>query len=228
MSTLPTVLVQLIRAQLAGLRVGLPGRVVAYDPEKQRADVQPLVQDGTTDEDGERITKDLPILTDVPVCFPGAGVGASAWRLTFPIKVGDTVELRFMSSSIARWKLTGGGTGGKPVDPGDDRHHALPDAIAVPDLHDYAHVPTTAPTNAMVLHGAIVKIGGPTGTEKAIKGETFLDALALVFDSLQLVLTPLAALPGMNATVSAFSTVLETFQSALVQASLKTTNTEVK
>ncbi len=167
MTTLSAVIAGMIHAHATGLRVSLPGRIVSYDPRLQRADVQPLIMDGYEDEDGSRVSEALPIVTDVPVCFPGGG----GYRITFPIKAGDTVELRFMSSSIARWKRTGG-----LVDPADDRRHALPDAIAIPALHDYAHVPTAAPIDALVVHGESIKLGGPAATDRVAR-QSDLEAL---------------------------------------------------
>ena len=135
--------------QISRIRVALPARVETYDAATQQVSVQPLIQDGYTDEAGERQADRLPVIPHVPVVFPGAG----GFRVTFPIAVGDTVLLVFSSSSLDQWLALGG-----EVDPKDDRRHDLSDAIAIPGLRDFAHALTSAPTSTM----SIGKDGGPT------------------------------------------------------------------
>lgn len=164
--TFPSILGDYIESHLTGVRVALPGRVVKYYAETQRADVQVEIQDGELDEDEQRKAVTLPIVADVPVVFPGAG----GWRFTFPIAVGDGVLVVFASSSIARWKAAGGGI----VDPADDRRHHLADAIAIPGLS--AGAPTEAPTDAMVFHAEKLKLGGPGATDRVAR-QSDLEAL---------------------------------------------------
>lgn len=147
----------------ATLRVALPGRVESYDPATQKANVQPLIMESYADDLGDAQVERLPVVTNVPICFPGAG----PYRVTFPVAVGDTVLLVFCSSSIDRWLSRGG-----EVDPQDARHHDISDAVAIPGLFDFAHVPTEAPTDALVLHADMTKIGGPgSSTPPALSTE---------------------------------------------------------
>lgn len=161
------------------LRVALPGRVTAYDAATQRASVQPLIKHANLDETEQRVAKLLPEVHSVPVQFPGGG----GMRITWPLAKGDTVLLVFASSSIARWKRTGG-----EVDPGDDRRHDLNDAIAIPGLHDFAHIPSTAPTDAIVTHGD-TRLGDPNATDDKYKVairatlDKFMDVLSGVTDT---------------------------------------------
>lgn len=167
----PTVLSDFIESHLTGLRVALPGRVVAYDKETQRADVQPDIQDGELDEDEQREPVTLPIIPDVPVHFIGAG----GYRITFPIKKGDAVLLVFSSSSLSRWKAAGGGL----VDPANDQRHALEDAIAIPGC--YATPPTESPDDAIVIHGDEVRLGGPDADDPVVRKsdlDAFIDEYA--------------------------------------------------
>lgn len=158
---------ELIDAQLVGLRVALPAVVTAYDEDRQVCDAKPLVDQGYVDEDGVRRVEVLPIVTGVPVMFQGSGKR----RTTFPISAGDTVLLVFASSSISRWKA-GGGT-----DPGDDRHHRLSDAIAIPGLN--ASPPTTAPMEAVVVHtdSSELRLGGPTAAQPLTRASDVQAAL---------------------------------------------------
>lgn len=124
--TLGQVIKRLISERLDGLRVMLPGRVESYDQAALRVSVQPLIQHGFIDpETGNRVVERLPVVTDVPIVFPGSG----GVRVRFPINRGDTVMLVFSSSSLDRWLVSG-----REVDPSDDRRHHLTDAIAVPGL----------------------------------------------------------------------------------------------
>jgi hypothetical protein len=117
-------------SRLNELHVSIPGRIEAYDAGSGRATVQPLVKRGYIDEQGDRQVETLPVVTDVPVLFLGAG----GFRFTLPVSVGDVVLLVFTSCSIDRWLVKGG-----LVDPQDDRRHCLSDAIAIPGLRDFGH-----------------------------------------------------------------------------------------
>ncbi len=147
---------------LGELHVGMPARVESYSTTTQKCSVQPLIWRVYETEDGDRAAERLPVITDVPVCFPGAG----GWRLTFPISRGDTVWLEFASASLALWLQRGG-----EVDPEDPRRHVLSDAVAFPGVRDFAHALSGVSSSSMVLgdgstqieitaDGA-VQLGGP-------------------------------------------------------------------
>ncbi len=135
-----------INAQLADVRVSMPARVERYDRALQQVDVQVLIKDAYTDEEGARVVEPLPVIACVPVCFPGAG----SYRLTFPIAVGDTVLVVFGTGSLDVWLSQGG-----LVDPLDDRRFSLADAVAIPGLRDFGHPlvgdGTGAPDDALTL-----------------------------------------------------------------------------
>jgi len=109
---------EVLRGLALSMWTALPGRVVAYDKDTQRVQVQPVPDD----VDGE-----LPVLAGVPVVFPCGNGAAVVW----PLSKGDTGLLVFCSRSIARWLANG--TEG---DPQSERHHHLGDAVFVPGL-DY-------------------------------------------------------------------------------------------
>lgn len=159
------------------VRVALPGRIVSYDATRQSASIQLLIKHGELDEGGRRVARSLPICVDVPIMFPGSG----DYRVTWPIAEGDTVLVHFCSSAITRWLARGG-----EVDPGIDRRHNISDAVAYPGLHDFAHVPTTAPTDAMVLHAAAIKLGSPGATDIIMRksdAQAFMTALQAAIDT---------------------------------------------
>lgn len=201
-------------ALLDSLRVMLPGRITAYNPTTQMASVQPLIMHAHVDETERRVAKPLPEIHTVPVVFNGTSRG----RITWPVAVGDTCEIRFSSSSIARWVLKGGG----PLDPGDDRRHDLNDAVCSVGLHDAAHVPTTAPVDAIVLHtdgGTKALIGGPTGTQPTIMATTWQAAMDTFVASI------VTALSGI---IGGAGTPVATAWTNFKASGYKTTKTEVK
>ncbi len=156
-----------IKQRLRSVRVALPGRVEEYNSTTQRAAIQPLILEEEFDDLGNRIAAQLPVVTDVPIAFLGMG----SWRITGPVKRGDLVWLVFASSSIGKWLINGG-----LVDPEDDRHHTLTDAFAIPGAFSFNKLPTTAPTDAVVLHADALKLGGPDATDPVVR-RSDLDAV---------------------------------------------------
>lgn len=159
--TLTEVLRLAVDGRLAGVRVAIPGVVLSYDKKKQRADVQPLVGDRFTAEEGDIQPVRLPPCQDVPIAFLGAG----GYSETFPVSKGDTVLLVFCSSSIARWKVKGG-----EVDPADDRRHQLSDAIAYAGVRDFAHALASVPDDAWCITvpvGKKIQLGSNAATNQA-------------------------------------------------------------
>lgn len=137
--------------RLKSVRTCLPARVVSYDEPSRTISAQVEVQDVGEDEAGGRVTRTLPVLTEVPVIFPGSGGARIRWELS----PGDTVLLIFASSATDLWKIKGG-----LVDPQDGRHHHHADAVAVPGLQDLAHA-GDAPDGAVIeFTGGQIRAGG--------------------------------------------------------------------
>ena len=140
---------------LREVNVALPARVNSYDPAAGTVNVQPTVQVGFRDEAGARGVEDIPVITDVPVLFPGAG----NFRITFPIVKGDTILLIVPSQSIDRWMQET--KNNVTTDPADDRRHSLEDAIAIPGLRRSVNQFTDTPS---ITHMSIGKDGGATAS----------------------------------------------------------------
>jgi hypothetical protein len=120
------VLTNLVDAKLLQVHTTMPGRVEKYDADKQLADIKPLLKLPARGEDGKIRWYALPVVTNVPVEFPGAG----DFRICFPIKKGNTGKLTFTESSIDKWLENGG-----LVSPDDLRRFHLSDGIFTPGLH---------------------------------------------------------------------------------------------
>jgi hypothetical protein len=101
----------------------LPGIVKAVDLLKMTVSVQPTIQGTVELPSGETQSVDLPLLINVPICFPKAG----GFVLTLPIAVGDEVLVVFSSRCIDSWWQNGGV--GRPM---ESRMHDLSDGFCIP------------------------------------------------------------------------------------------------
>lgn len=152
--SLASVILAAIESRVGQIYTALPGRVTSYDASDRSANVQLIIRDAYTDEQGVRQTEQYPLLQHVPVMFPGSG----PYSITWPIAVDDTVLVVFSHSSLDRWLANGG----DDVDPADDRRHTLSDAVAIPGLRDFT-TPVdsgTASTDAMTLTAGDLRLGG--------------------------------------------------------------------
>ena len=186
-----------------------PGQVLSYDATKQRVSVQPMIMHGVDDESENRMAETPPPRHDVPVVF----FGASAARITVPILPGDQCLLVQCGSSIAAWKDKGG-----VIDPVDDRRHDINDCFAVFGAYDSAHLPTDAPTDALVVHvadGIKIKLGGSSGTDATFMVTAFFTA----FDTLMAALvTALGVSGGTFATAYGdFKTAMSTYTTSVTE-----------
>lgn len=142
----------------ADLRVALPARVESYDAASQTCSAQVLIPDAYVDTDGEAQTRRVAVVTRVPVLFPRSG----SFGVTFPISVGDTVMLLFSSSDLDQFFALGG-----ERDPLTHRHHNLSDAVAIPGMFASPDARTDAPTDALVVNGA-VKLGDSSASDAVV------------------------------------------------------------
>jgi hypothetical protein len=115
------------RTALAGLqariRTAMPGIVTAVDLGRQVLSVQPAIQGQQDSPDGTTANVNLPLLVDVPICWPRAG----GFAITFPIAPGDEVLVVFGDRCIDAWWQSGGV--GVAL---EQRMHDLSDAFAIP------------------------------------------------------------------------------------------------
>jgi hypothetical protein len=120
-SSLAEVVRLALEARIAEIRVGMPASIQSFDPSTQLASVKPQLQDSAISEDGSELTLDLPVISHVPVQFPGGG----GHSITFPVKAGDPCWLSFSDRSLDKWL-----DAGAVADPVDLRTHHLTDAVA--------------------------------------------------------------------------------------------------
>ena len=198
--TLGEVFRSALDARLGDVHVAIPARVESYDSGSNRISAQPLIRRGVINEDGERVAERLPIITEVPVIFPGSG----GIRIKFPISTGDNVLLIFSESSLDKWLSRGG-----DVDPLDDRRNSLSDAIAIPGLmHD-----SDEASEIIDFSSGSVHVGG-TPSEPTLKATTYRTAEDVMLTAVAAAFTGLAAEPSLvlsAATSAAAATAIASF-----------------
>jgi hypothetical protein len=144
---LPELFDRIRASAVADVRVAIPARVERWDAALQQVDVTPLVRNAYEDEDGTRQVEDLPVIPNVPVCFPrGKGANGKCYSLKFPVNVGSEVLLIFSDKSLDKWLAVGG-----KVDPADDHAHNLTDAMAIPGISDFAHPLASIPDDCVTI-----------------------------------------------------------------------------
>lgn len=203
----------------------VPCRVERYYPQTQRADVRMVVMNPVEDSTGKKLWY-FPIARYQAVLFPGGTTSdAKKYRITYPISEGD--DALFVVSTFPLEVWNSAGFDESNTDPEMLNHLAW--GFVLPGLHAGTTNYTTSPTDAMVLHGDKVKIGGPDGTEPTIKANTFLTSLGGLDDFLTLLKAFVVAaesLPSLSGTATPLAAGIDTLK-ALLSAS-KTSNTEVK
>ena len=93
------------------MHCALPGVVDSFDADTQTVSVRPMLKQ----------KKDLPMIRNVPVFFPGTRENAVTWQ----ISAGDECLLVFADMDIDRWFETG-----EAEEPYSARRHDLADAFA--------------------------------------------------------------------------------------------------
>src|SRR5690554_981817 len=79
---------------LRQLMVGMPGRVVAFDAARQRAQIQPGIRRVI---EGQPVT--MPVISDVPVQFSGN----DQWYAWHEVTVGTEGFIHFSQRAIDTW-----------------------------------------------------------------------------------------------------------------------------
>lgn len=111
--------------RLKSLNTCIPGHILAFVPETQRAQVQVGTVRINIEESGEETRWNLPPVVDVPVCF----TGGSNFTLEFQLDVGTEGLILFSQRCTDGWKTTGG-IADNPI----ARFHDMQDAIFIPGI----------------------------------------------------------------------------------------------
>lgn len=106
----------------AQLRVAIPAIIESFDAVKQTVSVQPAITENIQVGNEEAKATKLPVLTDIPICFPRA----NGYCITLPVAKGDECLLVFADMCIDGWWQSGG-----VQDQMETRRHDLSDAFAI-------------------------------------------------------------------------------------------------
>ena len=106
----------------SNLRVAVPGIIQEFNPATQTATVQVAIREKIRNNDLSEQWLNIPLLLDVPVVLPRAGV----FILTMPIKKGDECLILFADMCIDAWFSNGG-----IQNQIEKRRHDLSDAFAI-------------------------------------------------------------------------------------------------
>ncbi|MBQ8091396.1 MAG: hypothetical protein IJ233_11700 [Pyramidobacter sp.] len=115
------------------LHTALPGIVESFDAQRMTVSVQPAIRGAVKRLDGSVYSTSLPLLVDVPVCFPGGG----GYSFTFPVKKGDDCLVIFGERCIDAWWQSGG-----VQEPVEFRMHDLSDGFAIVGVRSQPRVVT--------------------------------------------------------------------------------------
>lgn len=120
----------------------VPGIIQSFDSKEQTVVVQPALREEISIEDGTKEWVQLPLLLDVPICFPRAG----GYSMTMPIKQGDECLVIFLDSCIDAWWSHGG-----IQNQIEKRRHDLSDAVAILGIWSQPKVLPNYSTNSCQL-----------------------------------------------------------------------------
>lgn len=107
----------------AQIWTALPAIIQSVDLANMTVQCTPAIKGVVYDENGNQAYITMPVLLDVPICFPSAG----GFSLTLPIAVGDEVLVIIASRCIDSWWQSGG-----IQLPAELRMHDLSDGFAIP------------------------------------------------------------------------------------------------
>jgi len=141
--------------RLSNLWTALPGIVESVDFATMTCSVQPAIQGIVTDETGNEVPVNLPMLIHCPIIFPQAG----GFALTLPLAVGDEVLIVWASRAIDAWWQSGGIQ--RPV---EARMHDLSDGYVIPGPVSVPNVIGSISTTGAQLRNkagtTLLEIGG--------------------------------------------------------------------
>jgi hypothetical protein len=170
--TLEDVISNAIRKVMLDFRVSIPVKVLKYDSENQKVDIQPLIRKKYKTQDRTGQVVDSPVISDVPIEWPSSDSGNA--YMTFPLKVGDLGRAEFMDRSIAEW-LSGNGS---MVTPEDPRIHNISDAVFVPGLRPFGSKLSDVSTVDVVIKNGNLKLSiDPDGKISISNGSDDLTSL---------------------------------------------------
>lgn len=144
----------LVDYRLLTLNTQLPAVVTSVDYENNHLDARPLVSTRYSDE--RQVP--FPELFDVPFLIVSGNAGSA--RITFPIKVGDTVLIQFSQRDGQGFMQSDGRTQVKSF---SGTTHGLYPILALPCLYTNRSSKATDPDNIVIENGSTSITMNPSG-----------------------------------------------------------------
>jgi hypothetical protein len=149
-----------INERMRNFYTAVPGEVVSYNSDTQRADVRVKLSNAEEDSTGKKRWFQ-PVIRQAQVVFPGGTASnGGVYRITFPIRAGDHVL--YIVSTLPLTEFLERGYANLEIDP--VTYNNIAHGFVIPGVHT-GDSPGEAPTDAMVLHGDMVKIGSKDASE---------------------------------------------------------------
>lgn len=111
------------QSAVSNVWTAMPAIVQSVDFARQIITAQPAIQGVQTDKDGSTHNVNMPLLVDVPICYPKC----AGFAITLPLQAGDEVLIIFASRCIDAWWQSGG-TANAPL---ENRMCDLSDGFAI-------------------------------------------------------------------------------------------------
>ncbi len=161
------------------LRVAMPGRVLKYDNQTHKAEVQPLIK--YQKEGGE--PRELAPIAGVPIAHPRSQAGA----VYLPIAPGDPVTLLCSDRDLSRWRAGSGQTAMPLI----MRAHDLADCWAIPGGYPDGIPPNPRFPDALEIW---LKAGGKFAVGNG--SEELVDLLVQLIDLILVTTQPITPTTG--------------------------------
>ena len=134
---------RIVREELEGVWTHCPGEITEYDPATKRATVQVKGRLKYRDpQTGEMVEEEIAPITNVPVHFPGGGLGEFVWDIEPP----ESCWLKFSKLDLDEWLSTGDGGPASEAPPFD-----LSNAVAEVGLRHFGAPGDPVPTKTIRL-----------------------------------------------------------------------------
>ncbi|EMQ9923691.1 Gp138 family membrane-puncturing spike protein [Enterobacter hormaechei] len=140
-NTFLTLLGNLRQNLLWDMMIGMPGKVISYDPDIQRA----VVECGIQRHEGGGEFETLPGINHVPVQF----AGSAKWSVFHELPEGTEGFIHFSQRAVDYWLSQGG-----PVKPFDARMFDANDAFFAPGYRSRATCISGLPTEGIGMSNA--------------------------------------------------------------------------
>lgn len=135
---------QVLDGRQVDIWTAIPGIIQSVNWNQMTCEVQPAIKAVIQDQNGNLTQEKLPLLINVPICFPST----AGFLITLPLAVNDEVLVIFSSRCHDAWWQSGGIQQAMEA-----RMHDLSDGFVIPG-------PKSLPNTVSALSGAAISTTG--------------------------------------------------------------------